>query len=368
MKCARRKGWRGAGLAMAAVGLAVMLGPAPVPAQAPPRKVTVVFASTNFPVGTSPANLPKTLGYWQEEGLDVELQGAAGSLPSLQMVLGGKGDVGVVQPITLFQMRPKGAKVKAFYTFIRHNWFYPVVLESSPILSIKDLKGKTIGVQSMGASMIPFMKLCLAEAGLDPEKDATFVGVGLGAGAAALLHQGKVDALALWSAQYALMENAGFKLRSFQDIAPLKHMSFAVSYVARDDWIRDNGEVAARLGRGWAKATLFALTNPEAAVRLHWKVYPQTRAAGDDDPTAMKKALTELWAGLNFMRVDTAPSKKWGLTTREEVEAYGKVLVRAKLMEGQPEGADQYFAPEMIDRINDFDQAKVIAQARAFKP
>lgn len=349
------------------VALLAVLGP-PTTATTRSKSVRLVFASTNFPVGTSPqTSLPIALGYWQQEGLDVDLQGAAGSLPSLQMVATGKADVGVVQPLTLFQTRLKGADVKAFYTFVRRNWFFPAVLEGSPVTRMQDLKGKTIGVQSMGASMIPFMRLALADAGLDPFKDVTFVSVGLGAGAAGLLQQGRVDALGLWSAQYALMENAGFVLRKFPDVPPIKDLSFAVAFVAREGWLRDNGETAVGIGRGVAKATLFALHNPEAAVRLHWKLFPQTRTAGEDDALSMRKALHELNDGLAFMRIDDARVRRWGATSREEVEAYASVLVRARLLDGKPGSPDDYYTGAFIDRINAFDEASIIRQAKTFR-
>lgn len=341
---------------------------AQAPAQAPLRKITLVYASTVLGVGTAPlTSLPKALGYFQQEGLDVNFAGAAGSQPALQMVLSGNGDVATVQPITLFQLRPKGAHVKAFYTFVRHNWFYPVVIEGSPIKSLQDFKGKRIGVQSMGASMIPFMKLVLGDAGLDSERDVTFVGTGGGAGAAALLAQGKVDVLALWSAQYAAMENAGFTLHKFVDVSPIKDMSFAVSFVARDEWLRDNPKVAVGLGRSLARATLFAMTNPEATVRHHWAMFPQSKPTGVDDATAMRGALHELKDTLSFMRIDNATVKKWGMTTRDEIKEYAKVLQRAKLVEGDPGKLDDYFTADFIDAINAFDEKKVIEQARAYR-
>lgn len=337
-------------------------------AQAPLRKLTVVYASTNLGVSLAPlSSLPKALGYFREEGLDVYFAGAAGSQPALQMVLTGNGDVATVQPITLFQMRPKGAHAKAFYTFVRHNWFYPAVIEGSPIKGLQDFKGKRIGVQSMGASMIPFMKLVLADAGLDPERDVTFVGTGGGAGAAALLKQGQVDVLGLWSAQYAVMENAGFKLHTFVDVNPIKSMSFAVTFVASDEWLRDNPKVAAGLGRSLARATLFAMTNPEATVRLHWAMFPQSKPTGVDEAMAMQGALHELKDTLSFMRIDNATVKKWGMTTPDEIKDYANVLQRAKLIEGGPGKLDDYFTADFIDAINAFDEKKVIEQARAYK-
>lgn len=337
-------------------------------AQAPLRKVTLVYPSQTLGVGTAPvSSLPKALGYFQEEGLDVSFANVAGSQPALQMVLSGNGDVAAMQPITLFQMRPKGAQAKAFYTWVRHNWFYPVVIEGSPIKSLQDFKGKRIGVQSMGASMIPFMKLVLGDAGLDPERDVAFVGTGGGAGAAALLAQGKVDVLGLWSAQYAAMENAGFRLHKFVDVSPIKDMSFAVTFAARDEWLRDNPKVAVGIGRSWARATLFALTNPEAVVRHHWAMFPQSKPTGVDEATAMQRALHELKDTLSFMRIDNATVRKWGMTTRDEIKDYAKVLQRAKLLESDPGNLDDYFTAEFIDATNAFDEKKVIEQARAYK-
>lgn len=337
-------------------------------AQAPLRKVTVAFASTNFPVGTaSITTLPKALGYYRDEGLEVNLVGAAGSQPSLQLVMGNQADVGTVQPISLFQTRPKGARAKAFYTMIRHNWFYPVVIDGSPIKSLRDFKGKRIGVQSMGASMVPFMKLVLEDAGLDPERDVSFVAAGMGAGAAALLKQGQVDILGLWSAQYAAMENAGFKFHKFVDVKPIKDMSFAVTLIARDEWLRDNPKVAIGIGRGMARATLFALTNPEAAVKLHWKMMPQSKPTGVDEATALRWGVHELNDGLSFMRMDNASVKKWGMTTPEEILEYAKVLQRAKLVEGDFGKLDDYFTDKLIGEINNFDEKRVIEQARAYK-
>ncbi|MBI4588688.1 MAG: ABC transporter substrate-binding protein [Candidatus Rokubacteria bacterium] len=351
-------------IALFVSGMMVAAAPA---APRPLKKVVLVFASANLPVGTSPqTSLPKMLGYWEEEGLDVELQGAAGSLPSLQMIVGGKGDIGVVQPLTLFQMRPRGAEIRAFYTFVRQNWFFPAVLADGPIRSIRDFKGKRIGVQSLGASMIPFMKLVVADAGLDPENDVSFVGVGLGAGAAALLQQRKVDVLGLWSAQYALMENAGFNLRKFVDVSPIRDLSFAVTFVATDAWLRNNPEIAVGVGRGLAKASVFALHNPTAAVRLHWKMFPQTRPAGESDVEALRKALHELEAALAFMRIDTTTDKRWGATTREEIEAYANVLLRSGLLDRSPGRPEQYYTNEFLERINAFDEAKIIDQARRY--
>ena len=47
--------------------------------------------------------------------------------------------------------------------------------------------------------------------------------------------------------------------------------------------IRDNPKMVVGMCRGIAKAVHFGLANPDAAVRLHWKLYPQSKPQGSDE-------------------------------------------------------------------------------------
>lgn len=67
------------------------------------------------------------------------------------------------------------------------------------------------------------------------------------------------------------------------------------------------------------------------------------------------------------MRVDNASVMKWGMTTPEEIQKYVKVLQRAKLVEDDLGKLDDYFTDKFIDAINNFDEKKVIEQARTYK-
>ena len=73
-----------------------------------------------------------------------------------------------------------------------------------------NLKGKRIGVFSMTSMRTFDGKAMVKAAGLDPDKDVSWVPVGIGAQAATALSRGDVDALTLWDSTYTDIENLGF--------------------------------------------------------------------------------------------------------------------------------------------------------------
>src|SRR5215468_9261143 len=101
----------------AALGLVVSLGSLSVAVAAPAqaaelRKVAINFGLTYVPVGNGPVfSVPQAMGFWKEEGLDVEVQLANGSGTAMQQLIAGQviGSVGGVPPaMTLIN---KGAQI-----------------------------------------------------------------------------------------------------------------------------------------------------------------------------------------------------------------------------------------------------------------
>src|SRR5215216_2225519 len=116
--------------------------------------------------------------------------------------------------------------------------------------------------------------------GMDPDRDITIVVAGEAAQTAALLRSNQVDALSQFDTQYALTENAGAKLRLLDtsEIARFPSNGF----IALEDTLTNKRAEAIALVQGYAKGSVFAIANPEAAVRITWEVFPQTKATGKD--------------------------------------------------------------------------------------
>src|SRR5262245_59122030 len=78
--------------------------------------------------------------------------------------------------------------------------------------------------------------------------------------------------------QYALIENAGVKMRMLDNQAIARFP--ANGFIALEETLRTRRSEAVALVQGYAKGTIFALANAEAAVRLLYKIFPQSKPTG----------------------------------------------------------------------------------------
>jgi NitT/TauT family transport system substrate-binding protein len=119
------------------------------------------------------------------------------------------------------------------------------------------------------------------------------------------------------------------------------------------------------LGRAVAKATLFALTNPMAAIELLWKHYPDTAPPAAERKQAFARELAALSVRLNGQRVEGMSDSRWGAITEQEAAAYQDFLLRTGALKTRREPA-VYFSNRLVAYFNRFDPAPVIAAARSF--
>ena len=68
------------------------------PADKPRKKVSIAVSTTVLNVSYPMLTLPLTLGYWRDEGYDVDLFPVGASLQTIQQLVGGNADFGEVTP------------------------------------------------------------------------------------------------------------------------------------------------------------------------------------------------------------------------------------------------------------------------------
>jgi len=357
------------GMSLVAAVLAAALAalaPVAAPAQDKPlRKVIFAITTKDISVGhAAHSSLPVALGYWKEEGLDVAVTSVEGSAAGLQQIGSGNIQIVSIGPEEIVIGREKGVKIKGFYVQARETIYRIVVPADSPLQSVAQLKGKTIGVPALASGSVPFSKALVASVGLDPDKDIKLLAVGVGAPGRLALQQKQVDALALWDTLQASIENSGLQLRRLD--LPMVHEMLGQTMATRDDFVAENAAVLVGFARGVAKATLFGLSNPEAAVRIHWKAYPQTRPQGMEEAKALKDAAHVFQARFDLQRVDNRADKRYGASSLEQWETLKRIYRDQKLIEGAVPAAD-YSTGALVDQINRFDKEAVVRQAREYK-
>jgi NitT/TauT family transport system substrate-binding protein len=336
---------------------------APAAQAAPAPKKFRVLLPFREGITFFPISVAQELGYLKAEGVDMEVQVANGSSAVIQQLGAGNGEIGVnLGPNTLLGYA-EGVKYKAFYDFLTKNTFDVKVMDGSPINSLADLRGKTIGTIDLTRGDLPLLRVQLRRAGLDPQRDVNIVALGQDMAVhAQALREGKADALNISWNNTVAVEAAGTKLKCITcDTQELQLASETV--VATMPVYQRDRQYLVGFGRALGKATLFAQTNPDAAIAIMAKVAPQEHT----DPAF---ARTFFLAALDIMQ--PRQPGKYGLSdlggwerlqdymqTPSELQATG-LTTKVNIPD--------VVTNELVDEMNTFDAEAVRKQAADYRP
>jgi len=332
-------------------------------AQAQISKVRVGFCARTISSGAAPFAIATRMGWFKEEGIEVTVVPLAGSQDCVQNVATREIAFALADVPSLAAGRIQGLRAKIYYTAYQGNIFRLAVPADSSIQKVSDLKGKTIGVISMGSGVL-FAKAAVARVGLDPERDVKIVVAGEGAQTAAMVRSKQVDALSQFDTQYAMVENAGIKLRLL-DAEEIDHYP-SNGLLALEETLRTRRKEAVVLARGYAKGTVFAISNPEAAVRILYEVFPQAKPTGKDETTAVRDDIKVLQARIANWRLENAGVKRWGESSEARCAQYLDFLLKWGVIKERITVQD-LITNELIDEVNRFDSNRVVADAKVYR-
>jgi NitT/TauT family transport system substrate-binding protein len=317
----------------------------------------VSSAATPFAIATK-------MGWFEKAGIKVELVPLPGSGDCTKLVATGEIPFSLPSAEPVLVIRPQGADVKMFYTAYQGNIYGFAVADDSPLKTVAELRGKKIGVTAMSSAGAIVARALVTDAGMDPIKDVSIVVAGEGGQTAALLTSKQVDALSQFDTQYALVENAGVKLRYFEHPEISKFPSNG--FIALGDTLKTKRKQAIALAKGYAMGTAFAMSNPDAAIRILWEVYPQTRATGKDEATALRDDVATLNARAKSWAFEKVGAKRWGDNVTENYTTYIDWLLKNGVIKQKIPVAEMV-VNDLLDEINAFDTAAITAEAKAYK-
>jgi NitT/TauT family transport system substrate-binding protein len=306
--------------------------------------------------------VPKQLGYFQAEGLDVAIQGAQSGTVSAQVIQSGGAQLGTTAPESVLQMREQGGDLVAFYQIKQNPGTFLVVLPESPIKGLKDLKGKTIGAPSFGAGGGLALKANLRDIGIMPDQ-YTALSIGAGPAAFAALVNKQVDALVTWDAMLGAAENTGLALRMVN--IPLQDSLGGMTIATTESYAKSNPRALEGVCRAFTKGLYFARTNREAAIRAFWQEFPTTRPVNLDPAIALKNHVHILDRFLEKAMMGVPYEGKTGVFNPAAWQNSQATYQGTGALKGSISVHSGY-TPRFVEACNTFDREAVAADAKKY--
>ncbi|WP_163156554.1 ABC transporter substrate-binding protein [Bradyrhizobium uaiense] len=322
---------------------------------------------TNITVSLAPVILATSMGFLEEEGLQVtnlEFQGGGVLFPQLA---NKRVTVGFPSPDPLVLSRQPGKDplpMRYFYNSVRRSLWEFGVLAESQITDLRQLKGKKLGVGALTWGNLSTTRALLRELGLEPA-EYELVPVGTGAPAALALQKGQVDALNLADSMLAVIENIGVPLRRLA--MPAKYQSLlSDGFVAHEDTIRERPEILAGFGRAIAKATIAANANPAGCVKAFWRAFPNQKPTKGDDASKLAQDLRVLQSRLpKLVSFEPDARAQFGEYPKGAWRSFVEVLHAGGQLSTTDIDVESLYTNQFVPQFNDFDHDEVLKKARS---
>lgn len=356
--------------ALALTGCSSGDDPAPgaKPGEVKKVSMTLVTASSVPSMSTELAvyAVPKALGFFADENLDVDMITADGSTAAIQALASGSADVSFPEGSAVIAAAEKNVPVKSFAGLVRQWQWVMSVLPGSSVQSLSDLKGKKIGVISLASGSYMYAKAAVKAAGLDPAKDVKYVPVGFGKPASEALNKGQVDAVALYTTLYTELEAAGDQFRLL-DNPPLFKDLVGLTWAAKSESITDDPETFARFARAAYRGIIYTLANPEAAVKIGYQTWPDLKPAAGKEATQLKNDIDTIVTEVSSYVVDEKDRstwKDWGQVDPAALTAL-RDYARGGGLISSDVSIDKFWDGSVVGRLTGIDTAAVIKKAES---
>ena len=184
------------------IAAAILLG---TPAEALDR-IRIAVSNPNMPNLT--VAMAHKRGFFKEENLEAEI---IRMNPNVSITALSTGDIDYCQLFgAVVGAAIAGLPVRIVAGYL-DNW--PMTLIAQPELkSLKDLRGKTLGISSFGATPDVAARLMIKQAGIDPEREIKILALGSDAARLTALKQRVVDLVVISPPADTQMEKQGYRI------------------------------------------------------------------------------------------------------------------------------------------------------------
>ena len=298
-------------------------------------------------------------GFFKDEHLNVVTQYAGNASVAAQVVAAGKADVCSLNILPILTGYEKGLRLTAFFSRDPHYLSVLAVLDDSPIKTVADFKGATIGEYSAGSAAEIAANSELAGAGLK-RGDYSYIPIGAGAQAISAMTSKKVAGVAFPYPELATYQVvANLKFRYFWH--PILKDIPNDAYAATPATIQAKGDLLRRMSRATVKAAILIRENPQLAARYFLE---GTGTKVTDDALARQTRLFELLQD-QLPAADPASLKIGYLSPLGMTVFAGFAASNGLTSQAVPVSA--IITNQFIDYANDFDHRAFIAQVKRMR-
>lgn len=254
--------------------IAVVLAAFAAPALAQSKDKVVLLLNWYVYSEHAPFFLGKERGYFDQEGIDLEIQEGRGSGVTVQAVAAGTANFGYADVATMIKAASKGAPVTAVGVALQTSPMSVMGFADQNIRKPADIKGKTVAV-TPGDSMSQVWPLFLKKTGL---KETDFKTVSGDA-------QTKLNAVMNGQADLLLgyVMDQAIKLQDakHKDVYPIRFADSGVNMVSsgiivQNDYLKSKPDVVRRFLRAATRSLEEAAKDPGAAVDAMLKAMPKS--------------------------------------------------------------------------------------------
>jgi NitT/TauT family transport system substrate-binding protein len=333
----------------------------------------LVFGNPNpagLNIGMAPFYYAAAMGFFKAENLEMEYVNFNGGAVLDPQLVNKSVDIGWETPDPIVISHDTGRDalpVKFFYNHLRRNVWEIVVPADSPIKTLKDLKGARIGVNSMATTNIPTTQSMLRSVGLDPQKDVSFIAVGMGGPAFQAMRSKQIDALNLFDTMHTLLAQSGFAIRRL-DLGPKYTELLQNGFVTHVDNLKAKRRELVGFGRAIAKATVGCYANLPACVHIAWAQDPKVKPANVPDDAALAGAIAVLKTrGISYFDFPKGAPPRWGSYDDQMWKNTIAVLHETDVIKSDKITPASLYTNDLIADVNAFDTKAVTQQAEALK-
>jgi len=225
----------------------------------------------------------KHKGYYEDEGLDVEIQySTKGGSGPIEQLIGGNVDFILANEDSVIMARSKDLDIIAVYPIEPTNVFYIISEKDKNINKPGDLVGKKVGVISSASGGYTNL---LAILHLSNIKIAEVEIVQAGTSVVPAFLEGKFDAAAIHLSQKLLIEE---EIPNLNTINAFDYTNVSSGHiVVTKNLIENNPELIKKFLSATKKGLEYTVNNPEEAVEIYIRLNP--------DAESTRKVSQDLW-------------------------------------------------------------------------